>query len=165
MYTVKQWKTVTVFIFLHPVGYEGQKSDLISSLFDIGGIFGECSFPKLIKIIYNICLFKGGILTGLLSDFLHARAFSCTITLLLSIPSVSVGNQTQLEERLSSEGEEVMHAFLHAALYGCPLLIMHYVACVLCIYQLFLLRFVGGYSIGLYICKLGYLLACSTLEL
>ena len=33
---------------------------------------------------------KGGILTGLLSDILHARAFSCNITLLLSIPSVSV---------------------------------------------------------------------------
>ena len=31
----------------------------------------------------------GGILTGLLSDILHARAVSCTFTLLLAIPSVS----------------------------------------------------------------------------
>ena len=83
------------FNFLHPVGWGSQKSALISSLFDIGGIAGECTLSKLIMINYSICILKGGILTGLLSDILHARAFSCTITLLLSIPSVSVENQTQ----------------------------------------------------------------------
>eukprot|EP00731_Ephydatia_muelleri_P030042 Em0021g565a len=51
------------------LGWEGQKSDFISAVFDAGGILG-------------------GILTGLLSDILHARAFSCNITLLLSIPSL-----------------------------------------------------------------------------
>ena len=72
------------------MGWEGQKSALISSLFDVGGIAGECTLSKLIVINYSICILKGGILTGLLSDILHARAFSCSITLLLAIPSVSV---------------------------------------------------------------------------
>lgn len=65
------------------LNWEGQRADWLAAVFDAGGILG-------------------GILTGLLSDILHARAVSCTFTLLLAIPS------------------------------------------------LFLLRFVGGYHIGLY---------------
>eukprot|EP00731_Ephydatia_muelleri_P030045 Em0021g568a len=51
------------------LNWDGQRADWLAAVFDAGGILG-------------------GILTGLLSDILHARAVSCTFTLLLAIPSL-----------------------------------------------------------------------------
>jgi sugar phosphate permease len=46
-----------------------EESDWLATLFDVGGIFG-------------------GIVTGILSDVLNARAVSCVISLILAVPSL-----------------------------------------------------------------------------
>ena len=58
-----------MFLILEGETIGSQKAADLSTLFDIGGIFG-------------------GILAGLLSDWTEMSAFTCAVFLILTIPSV-----------------------------------------------------------------------------
>lgn len=91
-----------------------EESDWLATLFDVGGILGNNDMlddlspfhlaPVVPRTIYYMwcpsplipycsctmpCLCIGGIVTGVLSDVLNARAVSCVLSLILAVPSVS----------------------------------------------------------------------------
>ena len=66
------------------------KADLMATLYDVGGIIGDVILSRSIRVL-NYCSVDdlGGIITGVVSDFLNARAISSAIMMSLAMPSVS----------------------------------------------------------------------------
>ena len=89
-----------------------QRADLLSTLFDIGGIAGWLLLSSVlyelilhkyyifivvhvaagtVDYCYVLYLYTGSISTGFISDLLDARAISCVLMMYLAVPTVSVG--------------------------------------------------------------------------
>ena len=66
-----------------------KEADWLSTFFDVGGILGESLLLSWRSYQPAHLHLLGGIVVGLVSDWLRARAVVCVIALLLAIPSVS----------------------------------------------------------------------------
>ncbi|XP_065902896.1 glucose-6-phosphate exchanger SLC37A2-like [Dysidea avara] len=66
------------------------QSSALSTMFDVGGMIGKwyCTLYPEVSTMFDVGGMIGGILAGLFSDVLQARAFTAAITLYLCIPSL-----------------------------------------------------------------------------
>lgn len=69
-----------------------QKADLMATLYDVGGIIGTWQHDNFTwsncHKVFNIHTYSGGVFTGVISDFLDARATSSVIMTYLAVPAV-----------------------------------------------------------------------------